>query len=43
MTYREMLSQHIIAISTSDSPDMPVLGLSKQHLYDAMTEIARHY
>lgn len=42
MTYREMLSQHVIAISTSDSPDMPVLGLSKQHLYDAMTEIARH-
>lgn len=42
MTYREMLSQHVIAISTSDSPDMPVLGLSEQHLYDAMTEIARH-
>ncbi len=42
MTYREMLSQHVIAISTSDSPDMPVLGLSQQHLYDAMTEIARH-
>ncbi|MCW2484426.1 hypothetical protein J5069_00795 [Candidatus Symbiopectobacterium sp. NZEC127] len=42
MTYREMLSQHVIAISISDSPDMPVLGLSEQHLYDAMTEIARH-
>lgn len=42
MTYRETLSQHVIAISTSDSPDMPVLGLSEQHLFDAMTEISRH-
>ncbi|MGJ0626139.1 hypothetical protein [Xenorhabdus bovienii] len=42
MTYRETLSQQVIAISTSDSPDMPVLGLSEQHLSDAMTEIARH-
>ena len=42
MTYREMLSQYVIAISTSDSPDMPILGLSEQHLCDAMTEIARH-
>lgn len=42
MTYREALSQHIVAISVSDSPDMPALGLSDQHLSDAMTEIARH-
>ncbi|WP_186185280.1 hypothetical protein [Burkholderia gladioli] len=42
MTYREALSQHVVAISTSDSPDMPALGLSDQHLRDAMTEIARH-
>ncbi|PYE18366.1 hypothetical protein C7410_12268 [Paraburkholderia silvatlantica] len=42
MTYREALAQHAVAISTSDSPDMPALGLSDQHLSDAMTEIARH-
>lgn len=42
MTYREALSQHAIAISTSDSPDMSVLGLSDEHLRDATTEIARH-
>lgn len=43
MTYREALGQHVVAISTSDSPDMPTLGLSDQHLRDAMTEIARHH
>jgi len=42
MTYREALSQHVVAISSSESPDMPALGLSDQHLRDAMTEIARH-
>ncbi|KVT68765.1 hypothetical protein [Burkholderia ubonensis] len=42
MTYREALSQHVVAISTSDSTDMSALGLSDQHLRDAMTEIARH-
>lgn len=42
MTYREALSQRVVAISTSESPDMPALGLSDQHLRDAMTEIARH-
>jgi hypothetical protein len=42
MTYREILGRHLVAISTSDSPDMPALGLSDQHLRDAMTEIARH-
>jgi hypothetical protein len=38
----ETLSQRNIAISTSESPDMAVLGLSAQHLRDAMAEIARH-
>jgi len=42
MSYREALSQHVVAISMSESPDMPILGLSDQHLRDAMAEIARH-
>jgi hypothetical protein len=42
MSYQEALSQRVIAISTSDSPDMPALGLSDEHLKDAMAEIARH-
>lgn len=42
MTYREALSQLAVAISISESPDMPALGLTEEHLRDAMTEIARH-
>jgi hypothetical protein len=42
MSYQEVLSQRSIAISASDSPDMPALGLSEEHLRDAMAEIARH-
>jgi hypothetical protein len=42
MSYREALSQHAISISISDSPDMAFLGLSEEHLRDAMAEIARH-
>jgi len=42
MTYREPLSQRIVAISTSESPDMPTLGMTDEHLRDAMAEIARH-
>ena len=42
MSYQEPLSQHAIAISISESPDMAVLGLGKEHLDDAMTEVARH-
>ncbi|ABE46624.1 hypothetical protein [Polaromonas sp. JS666] len=42
MSYREALSQCTVAISISESPDMPALGLSNEHLRDAMTEIARH-
>jgi hypothetical protein len=38
----QILAGRAIAISISDSPDMPVLGLGKEHLEDAMTEIARH-
>ncbi|MBB3139139.1 hypothetical protein FHS26_006925 [Rhizobium pisi] len=42
MTYNEVLDKRSIAVSTSESPDMPGLGLHKEHLRDAMTEIARH-
>lgn len=42
MTYREVLDHKSIAVSTSESPDMPGLGLEAEHLRDAMTEIARH-
>jgi hypothetical protein len=36
------LSGRRIALSISRSPDMEVLGMGKEHLDDAMTEIARH-
>lgn len=42
MSYKEPLSHHSIAISISDSPDMAVLGLSDEHLHDAMAEVARY-
>lgn len=42
MNNRHALSQYTVAISTSESPDMPALGLSDEHLRDAMVEIARH-
>ena len=42
MSYQEVLEGHAIAISISESPDMPALGLSDAHLRDAMVEIARH-
>lgn len=42
MSYREILDNRAIAVSTSDSPDMAGLGLQNEHLRDAMTEIARH-
>lgn len=42
MSYHEPFENRTIAISISESPDMPALGLSKQHLQDAMAEIARH-
>ena len=42
MNNRGNSPQHVIAVSTSESPDMDVLGLSDEHLRDAMAEIARH-
>ena len=42
MTHRETLSDQAIAISISESSDLSVLGLSNDHLRDAMAEIARH-
>ena len=42
MSYQEAFENRTLAISISDSPDMQALGLSKQHLQDAMAEIARH-
>ena len=35
-------SQKVIGISISDSAEMAVLGLSDEHLQDAMAEVARH-
>lgn len=43
MSYQELFGQKTIAISISESPDMPALGLSDEHLRDAMAEIARHF
>src|SRR5260221_14191088 len=37
-----LLSGRCIGISISTRPDLAVLGLGKEHLDDAMTEIARH-
>jgi hypothetical protein len=42
MSYQGPLSRHSIAISISESPDMAVLGLSEEHLHDAMAEVARY-
>ncbi|MQU61410.1 hypothetical protein GHO26_27210, partial [Pseudomonas helleri] len=42
MSYQEVLGQKTIAISISESPEMPVLGLGDEHLQDAMAEMARH-
>lgn len=42
MSYEEVLGQRVIAISISESQDLPALGLSVGHLTDAMGEIARH-
>ena len=42
MSINEESREHVIAVSTSESPDMAILGLSDEHLRDAMAEIARH-
>lgn len=39
---REPLAGRAVAVSVSDSPDLPVLGLGERHLRDAMVEVARH-
>ena len=40
MTLQETKTTPTVAISTSESPDMAALGLSEEHLQDAMAEIA---
>jgi hypothetical protein len=42
LTAGEPLRRKTVAISVSDSGDMPGLGLAEEHLRDAMAEIARH-
>ena len=42
MTLQKGDATPTVAISTSESPDMAVLGLSDEHLQDAMAEIALH-
>ena len=42
MSHQVALSDCVVAISTSESPDMPALGLSDEHLRDATAEIARY-
>jgi hypothetical protein len=42
MTHKEPLSNRVVAISISESPDMASLGLSSEHLTDAMAEVARY-
>ncbi len=42
VSYRETLGNRTVAISISESPDMPALGLTEAHLRDGMAEIARH-
>jgi hypothetical protein len=42
MTQQDRLSNYVVAISISKSPDMGVLGLGTEHLNDAMAEVARY-
>ena len=42
MTMTKPSAGRTIAVSISESPDMLALGLSDEHLRDAMVEIARH-
>jgi hypothetical protein len=39
---KPLLKGRCVAISISNTPDMAVRGLGKEHLEDAMSEIARH-
>lgn len=42
MSLHTALAGHKVAVSISESADMPRLGFGAEHLVDAMTEIARH-
>lgn len=42
MSYQEPLAKYCVGISISESPDMDALGLAKEHLDDAMAEVARY-
>ncbi len=42
MINQDQLSNYVVAISISKSPDMDVLGLGNEHLNDAMAEVARY-
>lgn len=42
MNPREPLCERAVALSISESPDMAALGLAREHLDDAMAEVARH-
>lgn len=42
MTSQKTKTTPTVAISISESPDMPAIGLSYEHLQDAMAEIALH-
>ena len=42
MNIRESLSQTSVAISISESAEMGVLGLGKEHFRDAKAELAQH-
>ena len=42
MSYKEPLGQFSIGFSISESPDMAPRGLGKEHLNDAMAELARY-
>lgn len=42
MRKRKSLTGDVVAISISESPDMAILGLAKEHIDDAMAEVSRH-
>lgn len=42
MPYSEALAERAVAISVSESPDLPAIGMSEAHIRDAVAEIARH-
>lgn len=42
LNYLKPIGHQVVAISISESPGLAELGLGKEHLEDAMTEVARH-